>query len=455
MTRLPLLALAAALAGCASLPPAPGAPVTMPAAYDNAPVASEAAAPIDAAWWKTFGDPNLDGLIAEAMTDNTDIAIGVATVRAARGSLRSARASLFPTLGASASASSNDDTGLDTFTSSGRLSTAYELDLFGGRAAERGAATERLDAANFDLAALQLTVQSDVAFSYFSVLALRERLATARANLALSERLYTIVDRRYEAGGVSGFDLAAQEAAIANARARLPQLERDLESTETALAILLGRVPQGFGAPNGDLLAAQAPAIDHGLPAELLIRRPDLRAAEARLSAAGADVAVARAAFLPSVDLGAALATTGATLGGDLLTTLTGSLAAPLFSGGTLEGSLERAKAGEDQSLAQYRRATLDALRDVDVSLKGVSTSRERERAIAAAYAASERSLRIAEARYRSGAEDLTTLLNAQSTFFDASDALTQARLDRLSAAIDLYAALGGGWPGGGEARAM
>ena len=158
-------------------------------------------------------------------------------------------------------------------------------------------------------------------------------------------------------------------------------------------------------------------------------------------------MAAARAAFFPSIDLSAGL-NAGLTGGASVLGSLASSLSAPIFSGGRLEGALNGAEARVDQQIARYRQSTLNALRDVDVSLKSISTAEQRETQLQVAYNASEQSLNLAEIRYRSGADDLTSLLNAQSTFFSASDSLAQGRLDRLSAAIDLYVAIGGGWSG-------
>jgi outer membrane protein TolC len=181
-----------------------------------------------------------------------------------------------------------------------------------------------------------------------------------------------------------------------------------------------------------------------------LLRRPDLLSAEAQLRASDANVAAARAAFFPSIDLSAGL-NAGLTGGVSVIGSLASSLSAPIFSGGRLEGALNSAEARVDQQIARYRQSTLNALRDVDVSLKSMSAASQREVQLQVAYDASQKSLSLAEIRYRSGADDLTSLLNAQSTFFNASDSLAQGRLDRLSAAIDLYVAIGGGWHAGAK----
>jgi NodT family efflux transporter outer membrane factor (OMF) lipoprotein len=431
------------LAACASASPPVAELTALPAAYDYADPAG-APAP-EAAWWRGFGDPALDALVGEALLANQDLAAGVARVRQARASLKTATSSLFPQVSAGASANSNSDDGFGDVSGSSRANASYQLDLFGENRAGRKAAKEGLKGQIYSQRALELTVQSDVAFAYFSINALRSQLEVAQSNLDISERIYDIVRVRYEAGDVSGFDIASQEAQLANARARIPQLDQQLVAAETALAVLLGRAPQGYGAPAGDILALAPPAVDPGLPSELLLRRPDLLAAEASLRAADANVTAARAAFFPSIDLSSGV-TAALTGGASVVGSLAASLSAPIFTGGRLEGNLEGAKARVDERIAGYRQATLNALRDVDVSLRAVKTAGEREDQLEIAKEAAGRSLTLAEIRYRSGADDLTSLLNAQSTFFNASDSLVQGRLDRLTAASDLFVALGGGW---------
>lgn len=441
-----LLSLAAlSLAACATASPPVSELAPTPAAYDYAGSLAKAEK-VDALWWETFNDPALDTLIDKALAANQDLAAGLASLRSARASVRVANASLFPQLSASGSASSSTEgAGLNDVSASARGSASYQLDLFGQNAADRDAARADYDAQVFDQRALEITVASDVAFTYFSVLAAREQLDVARSNLEISERIFRIVETRYDAGDVSRFDLTSQEASLANARARVPQIEQQLVSLETALSILLGRAPQGYDAPEGDLLALTPPAINPGMPSELLLRRPDLLSAEAQLRAADASVAVAQRAFFPSIDLSAGV-NAGLTGGTSIIGSLAASLAAPIFTGGRLEGQLDSAKARVDQQIARYRQSMLNALRDVDVSLSALATAEKREEQLATARNASQESLSLAEIRYRSGADDLTSLLNAQSSYFSASDSLVQGRLDRLSAAIDLYAAIGGGW---------
>lgn len=437
-----------ALAGCASFGPSTeageGPAVSFPDGYDYRNEIAALTAP-EKTWWNGFSSVSLDHLVAEALAANQTLAQGLANVDASRAALKVTNASFLPQASGSLSASSDTQSGLDDVSSSGRLSASYQLDLFGANAASRASSLASLDAAIFSQRALELTVQSDVATTYFSLLASREQLVVAQSNLEIAERIYQIVEVRYREGVISGFDVSSQAAQLANARARIPQLESQITGFETALAILLGKVPQGYTAPQEDILTIALPQTEPGLPSDLLLRRPDLMQTEANLRGADANIAAARAAFFPSIDLGAGVSSL-LTGGADLTGSLSASIAATIFSGGRLEGQLEGAEARRAGQLAGYRQLILNALRDVDVSLKAIDASAAREEQLLIARDAAFEALEAAELRYRSGAGDLTSLLTSQQNFSDASSSYVQGRLDRLTSAINLYVALGGGY---------
>lgn len=436
-----------ALPACASLAPQTDASthgMALPGDYDNATELSGARS-VEMDWWAAFGSENLNALVAEALTANQTLAGGIENVAAARAALKVSNASLLPQASASLSASSDTERGLEDVSSSGRLSASYEVDLFGANAASRAASQANLDATIYSQRALELTVQSDVASTYFNLLATREQLEVARRNLEISERIFEIVEVRYKAGAISGFDVSSQRAQLANARARIPQLKAQIVSLETSLAILLGQKPQGYVAPDEPILDLDLPLADPSLPSDLLLRRPDLLQEEANLRGADANVTVARAAFLPGIDVGAALSSI-LSGGADLTGSISASLAQTIFSGGRLEGQLEGAQARQKAQLASYRGAILSALRDVDVSLNSIETNAQREAQLLVARDASQDALEAAELRYRAGTDDLTSLLTAQQSYFTASDTYVQGRLIRLTSALNLYVALGGGY---------
>ena len=434
------------LAGCVTIPTTPTESILeVPAAYDEAQNIIAETRSGDDAWISLFQIAPLNELIDQANANNLDLEAGLANLRAAEASLKSARAGLLPsvTAGASSSGSSEDD--FSEFNSSARLSAAYSLDLFGQTKFSVLSAREGLNSQQFSQRALELTVKTNTASAYLTLTSLRNQMETAQANLEISQRIYDLVKVRYDAGAVSGFDLESQKASLANARARIPQLDQQITAAETSLALLLGRSSQGFEAQIAPLENWAVPHMPVGMPSDLLVRRPDLLSAEADLRAANANIAAARAAFYPSVDLSAGVSTL-LTSGADIIGSTAASLSAPIFSGGRLAAQTESAIAQRDALVARYEQAAYSAFRDVDIALSSIRTADLREAELAISETASARALELAETRYANGADGLTELLNAQSSYFSARDSRMQARTTQLQAAIDLYAALGGGW---------
>ena len=235
-------------------------------------------------------------------------------------------------------------------------------------------------------------------------------------------------------------------------RAALLPLEQQERQTLAALAILIGRVPEGFDVKATGVADLAVPAINAGLPAELLVRRPDLASAEAQLTGANADLAAARAAMLPSIQLTGSAGTASAALlsfasgGASSTIGLALSLLQPIFDGGRLRGQMSIAESRERELVENYRKAILAAFKDVEDALVAASRQAQQETLQQQVQAQAREALRLAEIRYREGADDLLTVLDAQRTLFNAQDQLAQIRLNRLEAAVSLYKALGGGW---------
>jgi len=215
-------------------------------------------------------------------------------------------------------------------------------------------------------------------------------------------------------------------------------------------------LPQGFDVKASGLADLQVPVVEPGLPAQLLTRRPDLASAEARLASANADLAAARAALLPSISLTGSAGTASTALlaiaGGPTSAISLGlSLLQPIFDGGRLRGQVSVAESQERELVESYRKAILVAFGEVEDALVAATRQAQQEALQSQAQAQAREALRLAEVRYREGADDLLTVLDAQRTLFSADDQLAQIRHDRLAAAVDLYKALGGGWRAGGE----
>jgi NodT family efflux transporter outer membrane factor (OMF) lipoprotein len=328
----------------------------------------------------------------------------------------------------------------------------YEIDLWGRLAAGIQAQQQAVNISRFDADTVRLTLTTGVAATYFQLLATRERLDIARDNLATAERVLKVVDARYRNGVATQLDLSQQTTAVLNQRAALIPLEVTERQTVSALALLIGRVPQGFGVAEDKFEELRVPAVGAGLPSELLTRRPDLAAAEAQLAAADANVAAARAALLPSISL----STSGGLATAALLSladpthvlSIGLSLAQTLFDGGQ-----KRAQVGIEQSqrrilVETYGSAVRTALKEVDDALGNADSGLRLESAQQQTVEQAQRSLRLAEVRYREGVGDLLSVLDAQRSLFSAQDQLAQARLTRLTASLDLFKALGGGWAG-------
>ena len=283
------------------------------------------------------------------------------------------------------------------------------------------------------------------------MLSLRGRLAIARQNLEIAERVLKVVESRVRNGAASALDLSRQQAGVFALRAAMVPLELQERQTLFALAILLGRPPEGFAAAGTGVIALAVPAVAPGLPSDLLVRRPDLRSAEAQLAAANANVAVARAALLPSISLtGSAGLASGVLV--NFLNAPTAALALgasvlqTIFDGGRLSGQVDVAVSRERELVENYRRTVLAALADVESALAAGGRTAEQEALQVRVVEEGRISLRLAEVRYREGVDDLLTLLDAQRTLFQAEDQLAQIRLARLQASIGLFKALGGGW---------
>lgn len=444
-----VIALSAMLSACSLIPDYERPAMSVPAAFDGA-AKTDSNAVIAADWWKAFKDPELAALMTEALTNNLDIAAALARIDQAQGTLRSTNSSLLPQVSASGtgtgSDSSNNATGT-TRTASGDVSISYALDLWGKYRAQSAASEASFRASQFDHDATVLLIQSSVATTYFNVLTLKDRLQIAQDSLSAALKTLDIVEQRYKFGAISALDLAQQRANVATIQAGIPTIEDSLNSNRNALAILLGRAPEGFAIKTKNTAALVLPTITVGQPSSLLVRRPDIRRAEAQLQSANADIGAARAAFFPSLDLSATrsvdwIAGIGTTNG----SSIAASLLAPIFSGGSLEGSLQSAKAAKAELVATYRKTVLTSFGEVEDAMSSEDANARRVEALKVAADESRKAYDLSEESYKAGAIDFSSLLDAQRTWLSARDTLAQARLAQYTAAVNLFIALGGGW---------
>ncbi|MCP8939606.1 efflux transporter outer membrane subunit [Alsobacter sp. SYSU M60028] len=449
-----LLGLAPALAGCVETP-RPDPALDVPAAYR---AARDTSAPLPrAAWWTAFRSAELTRIAEAAEAGNLDIAVAVARIRQADAQARVVGAALLPTLDLSASAARSRSADLSGRGSEGAnrfgtsLAARYELDFWGRARSETEAADQLARASRFDRDTVALTATSSAAGSYMRIVAARDRKAIARLNLESATRVLTIIRERLAVGTATALDLAQQESVVASLRAEIPPLDQIIEQEIATLAVLVGRAPERLSVRGASMDALAVPRVGAGVPSALLARRPDIAAAEARLEAAHANVNAARAAFFPTISLTAAggiesLALTSLFQPGAAFYAIGAGLAQPIFDGGRLQGQFDIQEAAQEELLQAYRAAVLNAFADVERALIAVRQLAEQERLQRESLASSRRAYDIAEQRLREGTVDLVTVLNTQTTLFQAQDALTRVRLARFLASVSLYQALGGGW---------
>jgi len=459
-SRISLLTLSLALAAC-STPPAPDADIAAPAAWHAQ--YDDGARPLpDAIWWKAFASPELDHLIERALANSHDLAAATARVRQAQARAVIAGAPLLPEVQFGLDGSrqrllrgdGNDQLDASsserTSTSFGtRLSASYEIDFWGGLRAARDSALHGLDASRFDRQTVELTLTSAVADSYLQGLALEEQLRIARLNLSNARDVLMLVQARERSGSATRLELAQQRSLVAAQERQVPLLAQQWQDSRVTLATLLGEPVQRLPASRDTLGALQWPHTGSGVPSDLLGRRPDIAAAEARLAAASANVQVARAALLPKLTLGADLGSGARTFAQILDSpyyTLTSGLIAPVFNSGRLRAARDLATAEQQELLENYRASILAGFADVEKALnaiRGVDNQRQwQDEEVRQARIAFE----LAQQRYAAGAETLLSVLETQRTLYEAQDLQAQLRLARLQGSVALYKALGGGW---------
>ena len=455
------LGLVASSAGCILTKDLPDPALDIPEGYKAARLSKSADAPPPLDWWRGFRSRELTGLMEEAQTVNLDIAAATARFRQADAQARITGAALLPSLngngqetysrtsGSSSSGLTNG--GREVVNYSASLSASYELDFWGKNRDAAQAAEETAVANRFDRDVVALTTLTTVANAYFQVLTAQDRLRTAQQNIASAERILNAIRDRFKAGTGTDLDVAQQESVVANQRAQVPPLKQTLDQNINALATLVSRPPESVRVKGGSLNQIGSPRVTPGLPSELLTQRPDIRRQEAQLASATANVGNARAQFFPSIQLTGQGGYQSSALSSlfqphAAFFSMVGSLTQPIFDGGRILGNFEFTKARQDELLQIYRKTVVQAFADVDNALYSIRQTTERLRLQREVVAASRRAFQLAEQQLRAGTADIVTVLNTQTTLFQAEDLLWQAQLARLQAIVSLYQALGGGW---------
>jgi multidrug efflux system outer membrane protein len=457
---LAALCLAMSSVGCVLTQDLPDPALDIPGAYKAAGAVTPNGQPkLD--WWRGFGSSELTSLMEEAQRVNLDIAAAVARFVQADALARQTGAALLPSLsgngqetysrtsGSSASGLTNG--GREVVNYSASLSASYQLDFWGQNRDALKAAEETAIADRFDRDVVALTTLTSVANAYFQVLASQDRIRTAERNIASATRVLDAIKARKNAGTGTDLDVAQQETVLGNQKAQVPPLRQTLDQNVNALALLVSRPPESIRVSGGSLDRISSPRVTPGLPSELLTQRPDIRRQEAQLASATANVGSARAQFFPSIQLTGQ----GGYQSSALVSlfqphaaffSLVGGLTQPIFDGGKILGNFENAKAKQDELLQTYRKTVVSAFTDVDNALYSIKQTTIKLQLQREVVASSRRAFELSEQQLRAGTADIVTVLNTQTTLFQAEDVLWQAQLARLLAIVSLYQALGGGW---------
>jgi len=482
--------LAASLTGCWAVGPDYHRPaLDAPGRWAQDTGTAQSAARLEnVAWWKAFGDPILDELVARGLSGNLDIAQAKARVRQARADITTSRAGLFPTIdvtgtstssgsgsvqkgggtasGSTSSGSTSGTSGASTGSGdTSQNSTAntvfaagfdatWELDFFGGQRRTLESSKATLEADIEAVRDARLTLIGDVATNYVALRAYQEQIAITRSNAEAQRQNVEVTRERFRLGLITQVDVAQAEGQAAATESDIPTLESAAKQSIHRLGILLGLPPESLL----PVLSASKPLpelpgalLATGLPSDLLARRPDVREAERKLAAASADIGVATADLYPKFDL-----TAGLGLQGSMPSKIAGfstwywsaipGVSWPLFDAGKARAAVEKKKALYDEALAGYKATFHTALEDVENALAAYYAEREREHRLVLSVNAYQEALDLANIRYSKGLTTFLTVLVDQATLFSAQTNLSKSRANLRTDIVSLYKALGGGW---------
>ena len=468
--RLTLLAAAvalSALAACNTTSSFVRPAMELPEAWTDAP-GTATVRPTDD-WWKSFSDPTLDQLVAEAHEHNADLALAAARVDEARALAQVAGSLLYPAFDADFDRNRNRSSArssvplpptvpLERNSYRAAVNVSYEVDLWGRLRSASAAARADLLSTVAARDTLKLALTAEVVRGYFALVSLDAQVEATRRALALRAQNLELQRIRSTAGLIGDYELRQLEAEVAAAQAQLPGLDRARTSQELGLAVLAGRSPRaimgGTVARSNTPASPDAAAVPEGLPSDLLLQRPDIAEAEQRLIAASARIDAARAALFPRISLTGLYGSESGALsdlfsGPARIWQLAFGLAQPIWQAGRLQSEVLAIRAREQQAVAQYQKTVQQAFREVREALVTQARAREQFDAEARRAAALTETLKLARIRYDNG-------LSSQLEMLDAERSLLQAELNRLealraqrSAVADVVRALGGGWNAG------
>jgi len=414
---------------------------------------------VTAQWWTLFRSAELNSLIRKGLADSPSLAAADAALRVAEENLRAAGgALLYPNINAGLQATRERSPGLQGAPASeyslynASVSVSYTLDLFGGVRRQLEALGALVDYQRFQYEAAYLALAANIVTTAIQQAALASQMDITKEIISEEEKSLSLVKEQFQVGAVSRAAVLSQESQLASARATLPPLEKQLAFTRHALAVLIGQLPSQAEIPEFNLKWLTLPEVlPLTLPSDLIRQRPDIRAAEALLHQASAEVGVATANLLPNITLSAGYGVES-TDTGDLFTgqnvlwNIVGNLVQPLFHGGELEAKKRAAVDAFEQAAGQYRQTVLTAFQQVADTLRALQTDAEALRDQAAAEADAKATLDLVRTQFKLGAVSYLPLLIAERDYNQAQINLTAAQASRFADTAALFQALGGGW---------
>jgi len=412
-------------------------------------------------WWKSFGSAEMNALVEEALTNNHDIKAATQRIAQAEAQAGSAASAMLPNVSLSASRDVDGPNGgqgtilAPNVNPTHRLSqvgfsASYEFDLWGKIRASEDSALATTLANVHDREALAITMVSDLVTTYIQYLESLDREKVAFQNIANMKTMQEAVRERVRLGESSQLELAQQRNILAQGEATIPPIVLQRERSFDKIAALLGRAPGSLTLTGKSLSELTLPEVGPGLPSDLLLRRPDIKKAEANLIAANANIGVARAKMMPSFSLTgsrgwASQLFDNLTSPGSIYFTLVGSVVTTIFDNGKTEADIAYSRAKYTELVEAYQQTVLNSLRDVEDALASVRLEGELEVAQQEVTRASLDAYQLSSEAFRLGMVDYLNVLETQRTRFQAEDTMVQSRFGRLEAVVALYKALGGG----------
>jgi len=460
MRRILLCIAGVLVASCAMGPDYFRPGVNAPAAFRFEP--KEVAETADTEWWKGFGDPVLDALIAEALANNLNVKVAVGSVEQAAGVFTQTRSQLFPQVGYSASGERERVTEAGANAAAARLipnpSTAYqalltaswEIDLWGRIRRLSEAARANLLATDEARRGVILTLVSSVASDYIQLRGLDEQLVISKRTLGTYGESVKLFQLQFQYGQVSQMNVAQTQSQYETAAAQIPQIESQIAQLENSLSVLLGRNPGPI--PRGKAVYdLKMPAVPAGLPSQLLERRPDLMQSEQQLIAANAQIGAAKALYFPTISLtgvfgGASEDLSKLFTGPARVWNYAGQAIGPIFTFGAVSGQVAQAEGGAQVALYNYQLSVQNAFADVDSALIASQKLQEQVAAQERLVAALQDYDRLATLQYNGGYTSYVTVLQAEQSLFPAELTLASVRAQVFNSSVNFYKAMGGGW---------